>query len=127
MYDLVTNSFFGNAGSGLFEAGPNISSQNLISYLEDIDLYKWYENDIPKQTLMSLYLDNISKIRSALTLPEEIDYVPPDMQKLTQEEANSIETILLVINSYLMAMQQITLQSGMAWAVSGSPGWYFGI
>ena len=75
---------------------------------------------------MSAYLANVSALRGVLTLGEGIPEVPGDMDGLTLAEANAIEQILDVINDYLEAMQAVFLRSGMVWAVSGGPVWYFG-
>lgn len=129
LYDPTDGVFYGNSGGGAFTPGPEITAPEPEPEPDtepELDPYSWYETDIQTQTQMNRYLQNVSALRSALTLPDSTGKVPDDMQGLMQQEANDIEGILLVIQAYLVAMQQIVLQSGMAWAVSGGPGWYFG-
>ena len=85
--------------------------------------YVWYEADIQTASQMAQYLENVAALRGVLTLPETIPVVPRDMVGLTQREANTIESILGLIQSYLSALQQIFLRCGAA--VCGGPGFYF--
>ena len=85
----------------------------------------WCEEDVPTLTQMQRYLYNVEALRGALELPEDTAQVPADMVGLTLTEANNIEEILQIIYNYLTALQKIFLRSGMAWAVSGGPGFYF--
>ena len=133
LFDTVNNQFFENAGTGSFIAGPEIIQTSRINNGDrtkiDVSLspYTWYESDAQTQTQMRRYLENVSRLKSVLTLPEDTADNPTDMNGLTIQAANDIEDILLVIQEYLVAMQKIFLRSGMIWAVSGGPGWYFGI
>ncbi len=87
------------------------------------DPYVWYETDTPTASQMAQYLENVDTLRGALTLPETIPTVPQDMVGLTQAEANTIEDILGLIQSYLSALQQIFLRCGAT--TCGGPGFYF--
>ena len=107
-----------NAGTGVFIAGPEVTPS-----IPTLDPYTWYEGDIPTASQMAQYLENVSALRGVLTLPETIPVVPRDMVGLTQREANTIESILGLIQSYLSALQQIFLRCGAA--VCGGPGFYF--
>ena len=122
LYDMVGAQFYGNAGSGTFTAGPEVPQPEPEPTL---DPYIWYEADTPRAYQTSRYLQNVSKLRAALTLPEGTLEVPDDMTGMTQAEANAIEGVLGIINDYLEAMQRIFLRSGMAWAISGGPNYYF--
>ena len=121
LYDLVGKQFYGNAGTGVFIAGPEVTPS-----IPTLDPYTWHEGDIPTASQMQRYLANVAALRGVLSLPQTIPVVPRDMVGLTQREANTIESILGLIQAYLVAMQQVVFQSGMVWAVSGGPGWYFG-
>ena len=116
LYDLVGKQFYGNAGSGAFTAGPEVHPS---------DPYTWYEADTPTSSQMQQYLANGAALRDALTMADDLPDLPPDMDGLTQAEANDIEALLGTINDYLEAMQRIFLRSGMAWAISGGPNFYF--
>lgn len=54
----------------------------------------WKYSDIPILSQANRFLSNLRKIRSAIPLKNSIPSVPPDLDKLTVEEANDIETIL---------------------------------
>lgn len=121
LYDLENEEFYGNAGSGAFTAGPEAAPLPDPSK----DSYTWYEEDLPTSPLMAAYLANVTALRGVLTLGENTPAVPSDMAGLTLTEANAIEQILDAINDYLGAMQAVFLRSGMAWAISGGPNFYF--
>ena len=120
LYDTENSQFYGNAGTGVFIAGPEVPRPEPDPTL---DPYTWYEADIPTASQMAQYLENVAALRGVLTLPETVPVVPRDMVGLTQREANTIESILGLIQSYLSALQQIFLRCGAA--VCGGPGFYF--
>ena len=122
LYDLVTFSFYGNSGSGTFVAGGEIDPPEPTPVL---DPYTWYESDMPTASTMTEYLSNVGRLKNALTLPDDAPKTPGTMAGLTQTEANDIEAILVMIDAYLMALQAIFLRSGMTWAVTGGPSFYF--
>lgn len=93
--------------------------------VEELDPYLWYEQDIPTASTMGIYISNVKNLKNSLTLPENVPKTPDSMGGLTQVEANNIEMILEIINTYLVSMQKILLRSGMVWAVSGGPNFYF--
>lgn len=118
-YDLENDQFYGNAGSGEFLAGPVAS----LSINPDKDLYIWYEDDTPSETVMKQYLSNVDILRNTLTLPEDTPKTPLNMKGLTINGANTIEEVLDVINIYLMALQSIFRRCGAV--VCGGPELYF--
>ena len=125
LYNLTNGQFHANQGNGAFSGGPEIElSAPELEPTPELDPYTWYETDAPTVSAMAGYLANVEALRGVLeqgSTPE----VPADMAGLTAEEANAIEEILLVIEGSLTAMQKIFLRSGMAWAISGEPGFYF--
>lgn len=64
----------------------------------------WTETDIPMQSQMDIYINNIQLLRDILP------YVAPDApdapENLTYEQANNIEEILYILESVLLAMQE---------------------
>lgn len=64
----------------------------------------WTETDIPVQSQMDIYINNIQLLRDILP------YVAPDapetMQNLAFQGANDIEEILYMLESVLLAMQE---------------------
>lgn len=120
LYDTENSQFYGNAGAGAFIAGPEVPQTEPEPTL---DPYTWYETDIPTASQMEQYLENVVSMRTVLRLPDDTASAPPDMVKLTQNEANSIENILGVLWIYLTAMQTVFLRSGAT--VCGGPWFYF--
>lgn len=99
LYDTVGGQFYGNVGSGDFTAGP--SAGGPITYRT-----VWEMRDIPSDALAQAYLEMISTLRGLLQLPDGTPGVPADLDALTWEEANAIETILLTVYNALIAWQQ---------------------
>lgn len=64
----------------------------------------WTDSDIPKESDMQTYLEDVEILRSALTVLPETPEVPEDMEELTYEEANDIERILLVVDALITNM-----------------------
>lgn len=120
LYDTTGKSFYANAGSGSFTAGPEVPPPEPEPTL---DPYTWYEADIPTVSTMEAYLGNVSALRSVLTLPGGTAQAPGDMAGLTTTEANQIEEILSVIGAYLEAMITVFRRCGAA--ICGGPGFYF--
>lgn len=61
----------------------------------------WAMGDIPTQSQVSVYLQNLSVLRSQLTLPADTPEVPATLNSLTFETANDIERLLFVIYATL--------------------------
>lgn len=108
LFDLVRNQFYGNAGSGVFTAGPSVDTPSD----ENKDPYLWYMDDIPTADSMRQYLDNVGLIRSAVSVLPGTPSVPDDMEDLTADEANSIEKILVDVDFLLNNMEAAWLYSG---------------
>lgn len=124
LYDLQTETFFGNQGTGTFPAGPVIDPPDPgPDPGPSKDPHTWYEDDTPTATQMARYLQNVTTLRGALELPEDTAQVPANMVGLTLTEANRIEEILSVIHSYLEAMITVFRRCGAA--ICGGPGFYF--
>lgn len=80
------------------------------------DKYTWFEDDNPTAAQMQQYLDNVAAIRSTLTVFASTPETPGDMQKLTYEEANNIEKILLDIDAMLVLISRSWYFSGELFA-----------
>ena len=100
LYDLVNDQFYSNAGSGTFTAGPNTPPPEPTK-----DPYTWYEDDIPTQNEMSIYIENVQRLRDKIPYPPGTPDAPSDMELLTYQEANNIEKILYTLESVLIAME----------------------
>ena len=85
----------------------------------------WDETDVPTSTQLNQYLSNVQKLRDTIELGQAAPDVPSTASQLTFQQANDIETILGVVYEYLLSVQAVFMRSGMAWAVSGGPGFYF--
>ena len=64
----------------------------------------WSMSDYPTESEMRRYLDNIRLLRSAL--PTDVPDAPADMSKLTYEEANTIERILVLLDAAVANIMQ---------------------
>ena len=64
----------------------------------------WTETDIPVQSQMDIYINNIQLLRDIL--PYAAPDAPGDAEKLTFQEANNIEEILYTLDRVLLAMQE---------------------
>lgn len=74
-------------------------------YAPDIDpKINWTVSDIPTESQMETYLDNVRALRSAFTVPDSVPQVPADMDGLTYQEANDIERIILAIDALITNM-----------------------
>ena len=71
-------------------------------YAPDIDpKIDWTVSDIPTESQMETYLDNVRALRNAFTVPDSVPPVPADMEGLTYQEANDIERIILAIDALI--------------------------
>ena len=96
MYDSVSGEFFGNAGTSVFVAGPEVAPEPKP---EPLDPYTWYESDVPTVSQMEQYLSNVAAIRSVFTLPEYAPQTPKSMALLTFAKANDIESLLQYVET----------------------------
>lgn len=94
LYDAVNGKYAYNAGTGQFTASEQPTTET--NY--------WFDTDIPVQSQMETYIQNIQTLRDCLP------YVAPDapgtMQNLTFQNANAIEEILYILESVLLTMQE---------------------
>lgn len=120
LYDLVGQKFYGNAGTGVFLAGPVVTWEEPEEPTEKLDPYTWYESDVPVPSQMARYRANVSAVRAVLRLPEGTPEVPETMRRLTTAEANSIEAILLALNFILNQIPTAVRHCGVT--VCGSKG-----
>lgn len=118
LYDLIGQKFYGNTGSGSFAAGPVVERPKDPN--EDLDPYTWYESDVPTASLLARYRANVAAVRAVLRLPEGTPETPETMRQLTVAEANSIEAILLALNSILSKIHTAVRHCGVT--VCGSKG-----
>lgn len=95
LYDFVSRSFYGNASSGSFIAGPVMTGGNGGGN-SNLDPYTWYESDIPTVSSMEAYLNNIISLKDALGI-DLVNNPPGSMQGLTFQGANNIEKSLIEI------------------------------
>lgn len=74
-------------------------------YAPDIDpKIDWTVSDIPTESQMETYLDNVRALRNAFAVPDTVPQVPADMEGLTYQEANDIERIILAIDALITNM-----------------------
>ena len=71
-------------------------------YAPDIDpKIDWTVSDIPTESQMETYLDNVRALRNSFTVPDSVPQVPADMDNLTYQEANDIERIILAVDALI--------------------------
>lgn len=83
----------------------------------------WDEMDIPSNSQMTRYLDNIKLLRDAITAPYPV--LPDSMNNLTYNSANAIEQVIYVLyNALLDVDADITdriLRTSKSFVYSGQP------
>lgn len=119
LYDMVGSKFYGNSGSGSFAGGEDVAfavnaAVAVVNAVDETeyDQHTWYEFDVPTSEDMTIYLLNVSSIRSVISAMKTTPSVPSDMANLMAQEANDIEKILVDINLLL-------INSTLAWYYSG--------
>lgn len=102
LYDLVTQTFFGNAGTGSFAAGPTVEGEtDTPSDSDALDPYLWYPEDAPTRPRIEQYRGNVAAVRAVLAMPDTTPEVPESLRKPTTDEVNTIEAILVAIDLIL--------------------------
>mgnify|MGYP000272041080 CR=1 FL=1 len=108
LYDLVSKRAFNGTGSGKLIAGPHVTVD------ESLDPYTWYDRDIPTESSMERYLQNVSGMRDAITVLKSTPEVPESMCQLTYDKANDIEQILLDVEKQIDVMKSTFVACGPA-------------
>ena len=76
----------------------------------------WQVTDIPTPESMTAYLADVAALRAALTVTADTPEVPEDMERLTWQEANDIEQILVDVDELLTRMAAAWFYSGDLYA-----------
>lgn len=76
----------------------------------------WQVTDIPTQESMTAYLADVATLRAVLTVAADTPEVPEDMERLTWQEANDIEKILVDVDELLTRMAAAWFYSGDLYA-----------
>lgn len=76
----------------------------------------WQAADIPTPESMTAYLADVATLRAALTVAAGTPEVPEDMERLTWQEANDIEQILVDVDELLTRMAAAWFYSGDLYA-----------
>lgn len=113
LYDKVTGAFYGNAGTGDFVAGPEVSSPSTE------DPYAWYKTDIPTAAQMSQYITNINALRGTVAVFPSTPDTPENMELLDYIKANNIEKILIDIDQLIQNMTAAWYYSGELYCWEG--------
>ena len=92
-----------------YASDRNVSWDSVFDVPYDPDDYKnltiktdWAEDDIPSDTQMERYINNVLLIASAI--PGDYDYCPDTMNGLDYSGANGIEKVLKQTNEHLSEM-----------------------
>ncbi len=76
----------------------------------------WQVANIPTPESMTAYLADVAALRAALTVAADTPEVPEDMERLTWQEANDIEQILVDVDELLTRMAAAWFYSGDLYA-----------
>lgn len=93
--------------------------------LPPLDPYIWYNSDVPRQSEVEQYLENIAVLQNAIATANYTVTLPKSIYLLTFVEANNIEKLLLEIHLWLETFQKIFIRSSMPWAMAGASYFYF--
>ena len=94
LYDTITQSFYGNAGTGAFTAGTEIETES----------HDWQTADIVRLSQWRQYLANVQALRDAYTALSTTPELPLPTDKLGIEGANNIERVLADIDTLISCM-----------------------
>lgn len=72
----------------------------------------WRKEDIPTPNEMEVYLSRIQAVRDAFPGVSDFPPLPADMNKLTFEEANNLERVLLRVHETITQMKNSRVYSG---------------
>lgn len=86
LYDTITQSFYGNVGTGTFTAGTEIGSHD------------WHTTDIVRLSQWRQYLANVQALRDAYYTLAETGQLPDAEDRLDYVGANNIEKVLADID-----------------------------
>ena len=89
LYDTVNGTFYGNAGTGTFIAGPGIGA---------LENREWRESDIVRLSQWRQYLANVQALRDAYYTLAETGQLPGAEDRLDYAGANAIEKVLADID-----------------------------
>lgn len=106
LYDLVKKQFYGNAGTGSFQAGPEIPTK------PQEEQAAWSQEDAPTAAQMKQYLANVEALRRAIAVLPTTPATPESMELLDYIRANEIEQILADVDDLLKNMAAAWYYSG---------------
>lgn len=99
MYDLVTESFFYNAGSGFFVAGPEAEEEIVENPLNPL---RFYKTDNINFSIFSMYLNSVKKMTESIDFSDTLSSLVPNKNNgFSIKDANSIEKILIFLNEII--------------------------
>ncbi len=93
------------------EDGANLGNGNAHIYRE-----AWSAGDIPRKSDLDRYLRNIRLLRDAVAVYPSTPSAPPGMDRLTWQEANSMEKILADLDEIITNMAAAWFYSGDLYA-----------
>ena len=87
---------------------PDVLFQVPYEYPISLETYtNWQRAEDDFRLAIDRYLGNIKFLRGVLELPDGTPDVPIDIEQMTYQEANNIETILLAVNNALIALEEL--------------------
>lgn len=76
----------------------------------------WQESDVPTESDMERYLQDVATLRGAMTVLPGTPDVPGSMKRLTYSKANDIEQILVNLDAAIRLLRQVWYYSGEVYA-----------
>ena len=110
LYDTVGQQFYGNAGTGAFTAGPEVPAPPPVVG------GPWAEGDIPTQSQIEDYLNNVVNLFQARLVQAQYITLPASMANLTLAGANNIEWALVCVDAVTPVVRKSYIYSGEAMA-----------
>lgn len=110
LYELVNHVFYGNAGAGAFTAGPEVPAPPPVAG------GPWAEGDIPTQSQLQTYLQNVVNLFQARLVQAQYITIPASMASLTLAGANNIEWALVCVDAVTPVARKSYIYSGEAMA-----------
>lgn len=81
-------------------------------YLELNTKTVWEISEYVTKSDSERYLSNVATIKSCFATPSDMPEVPTDLDKLTFQEANDIEQIILMVDTIITQISKAWLYSG---------------
>ena len=73
----------------------------------------WAYTDVPTSAQLAHYLEDLQILRNAISVTADTPFLPETMERLSVEEANNIEQILVILEDLLTKLSSAYRHSGV--------------